>query len=596
MLRFRTWLIVAGVSLIAAPFLLRGQGPAPSAAAPIAAPPVTLDKQTEEQALAKSAGCLLCHAGIEPMHESKNVRLGCVDCHGGNPCATTKEEAHIHPRFPQMWPTSRNPERTYALLNAEKPEFVRFINPGDFRAMYKSCGTAGCHPQECEFNAKSLMAHDAMVPGSGIYNNGIAPAKNYAFGEFYGEDGRPQQQLQQPAPTPEETKERGILAQLDPLPRFEIIPVANIFRILEINNDATSARGNGTDFRVDGGGIAVHKTKLNDPTMVFLGTNDHPGDYRSSGCTSCHVIYANDRDPAHSAYTAKNGNRGFYAGNDPMIPKNESGHPIKHQLTSAIPSNQCITCHFHQGSGALANYYGYMWWDYESEADKIYPLTGKPGLNASVGYVSPYGPAVIGRDAKYDTHDVAEKLNPLMHGTKLADFHNAGWLMQAVYKRDHHGNLLDADDKLVDENDPDWHKKAVHLADIHMEKGMHCIDCHFKQDNHGDGRLYGAMIDQVEVSCKDCHGTVTEYANLTTSNKAGGHDLTLTPHGSRATALLPGRRPVVSAFLGDARLSLAGGAGQGRGHARQQALQREGDVRQDDPQGRQDVGAGRQQG
>ncbi len=541
MLRFRTWLIVMGLSLVAAPFLLRGQSPAPSgthAGLPLGAHdaiPLTLDKQTEEQALAKSTGCLTCHNGIEPMHESKNVRLGCVDCHGGDPCATTKEQAHIHPRFPEKWPSARNPERTYALLNLENPEFIRFINPGDFRHMAKSCGTAGCHTQECEFNSKSMMAHSAMVPGSGTYNNGVANAKNYAFGEIYGEDGKALKIWSNPRPTAEDTKLRGIIPSISPLPRFEVIPPGNIFRILELNNNATSPRGVGTDFRVDAGGIALHKTKLNDPTMVFLGTNDHAGDYRTSGCTSCHVIYANDRDPAHAAYTGKFGNRGYYAGNDPTIPKNESGHPIKHQLTRAIPSNQCVTCHFHQGSGALANYYGYMWWDYESDAEKIYPLTGKPGLNGSVGYKNPYGPGVLSRSEKYDTHDLAEKVNPLMHGNKLADFHNAGWLMQAVYKRDIHGNLLDTDDKIVPEDSADWHKRAVHLADIHLEKGMHCVDCHFKQDNHGNGKLYGAMIDQIEINCKDCHGTVTDYANFTTSNRAGGNDLKLsrTSHGQR---------------------------------------------------------------
>src|SRR5947209_8123311 len=69
-------------------------------AAPAEAVP-SLAQQTDEQALAKSAGCITCHKGIEPMHESKNVRLGCCDCHGGDPCATTKEAAHIHPRFPE---------------------------------------------------------------------------------------------------------------------------------------------------------------------------------------------------------------------------------------------------------------------------------------------------------------------------------------------------------------------------------------------------------------------------------------------------------------------------------------------------------------
>src|ERR1700678_4040775 len=69
--------------------------------------PVSLAQQTEEQACAKSGGCLVCHAGIEPMHESKNVRLGCIDCHGGDPAAATKEQAHVHPWFPERWPGSR---------------------------------------------------------------------------------------------------------------------------------------------------------------------------------------------------------------------------------------------------------------------------------------------------------------------------------------------------------------------------------------------------------------------------------------------------------------------------------------------------------
>jgi hypothetical protein len=30
----------------------------------------------------------------------------------------------------------------------------------------------------------------------------------------------------------------------------------------------------------------------------------------------------------------------------------------------------------------------------------------------------------------------------------------------------------------------------VLLNEIHIEKGMHCIDCHFLQDSHGDGNLY----------------------------------------------------------------------------------------------------------
>ena len=61
-----------------------------------------------------------------------------------------------------------------------------------------------------------------------------------------------------------------------------------------------SPRGFGTLLRTDPVFLGLQKTRLLDPCLSFLGTNDQPGDYRSSGCTACHVIYANDRDPFHS--------------------------------------------------------------------------------------------------------------------------------------------------------------------------------------------------------------------------------------------------------------------------------------------------------
>lgn len=52
--------------------------------------------------------------------------------------------------------------------------------------------------------------------------------------------------------------------------------------------------------------------------------------YRSDGCSACHVLYAED---------------GLYQGDDPTVPKDEAGHPQKHQFTTAIPYTQCNHCH-----------------------------------------------------------------------------------------------------------------------------------------------------------------------------------------------------------------------------------------------------------
>jgi hypothetical protein len=76
------------------------------------------------------------------------------------------------------------------------------------------------------------------------------------------------------------------------------------------------------------------------------------------------------------------------------------------------------------------------------------------------------------------------------------------------------------------------------MKDIHLEKGMHCVDCHFEQDGHGNGKLHGGYVDAIEITCIDCHGGVKQRATLRTTGiaaPAGGNDLARlnTPWGQR---------------------------------------------------------------
>jgi hypothetical protein len=93
-------------------------------------------------------------------------------------------------------------------------------------------------------------------------------------------------------------------------------------------------------------------------------------------------------------------------------------------------------------------------------------------------------------------------------------------LFRKVFKRDRKGNLLDAKGNIVSPDDPDKFNKAVHLNDIHLEKGMHCVDCHFRQDSHGDGVLYNEPRAAIEINCEDCHGSIQQRATLFTSGFA----------------------------------------------------------------------------
>ncbi|HSR96426.1 MAG TPA: hypothetical protein VLM79_05105, partial [Kofleriaceae bacterium] len=65
---------------------------------------------------------------------------------------------------------------------------------------------------------------------------------------------------------------------------------------------------------------------------------------------------------------------------------------------------------------------------------------------------------------------------------------------------------------------------STRQMDVHFERGMHCIDCHFLQDVHGDGHVYSTNWDAIEVECEDCHGARAR-STLFTSGPNGGNDL-----------------------------------------------------------------------
>ena len=492
----------------------------------------------------KVEGCVSCHGLIEPMHKygttetldklkdgKDAVGLSCTACHGGNPASTVKNEAHVQPTYSRKM-----------LWNRESREYVRFVNPGDLRVAATTCGSSSCHEVESRNVPRSMMTHGAMLWGAALYNNGGFPLKDPRFGESYSEKGEPQTLLQ--TATEEERRVRGFLSLIDPIPRWEISQPGNVLRVFERGgkrrlevglpdkeeepgkpDKGLSARGFGTAQRTDPVFLGLQKTRLLDPTLNHPGTNDHGGDYRSSGCSACHVIYANDRDPAHSATYHQAGNLGWSQTGDKSIPKNESGHPIRHQFTSQIPSSQCMVCHMHPGTNMVASYMGLTWWDNESDGQKLYPAKQhNPSQDEEQEKLNrnPEGSSLRGLWSDFDflQKTGTAEFNALLRNTQFGDSHGHGWLFRKVYKRDRKGNLLDTQGNIVAPDDPQKFNKAVHLNDIHLERGMHCVDCHFRQDSHGDGNLYNEPRASIEIACEDCHGTVQRKATLFTSGPA----------------------------------------------------------------------------
>ncbi len=521
----------------------------PTSELPPGHPPITpATKPTNEinqsraDADRKSAGCIECHTGIEDMHESPHVVLGCTDCHGGNATpGLTMRKAHVAPNNPALWESSANPSDSSVLLNHESPEFIQFVNPGDLRVAEKACGL--CHGEIVKTNQHSMMTHGAMLWGAALYNNGASPDKNYRYGQAYGADGAPLR-LESPIPVTEAmTRDLGILPFLDPLPRFAIGHPSNLLRIFEQGGEKQteignpnafeppgrparrlSERGLGTLNRIDPVYLNLQKTRLNDPLLGFMGTNNHPGDYRSSGCTACHVVYANDRSPTNSGWYSKYGHQGLSFSADPMISKKEKGHPIKHQFTRSIPSSSCMSCHMHQGNLFVNPYLGYTWWDQESDGEHMYPKTQKNPTAAETSKSLQLNPEAAAARGLWGDPEFLEKvaeLNPKLKETQFADYHGHGWVFRAVFKRDKAGNLLTLEDKVIPSSDSDKFKKAVHLKDVHLARGMQCVDCHFTTDVHGNGLLYGEPRAATAIECIDCHGTVDKYPTLKTSGAGG---------------------------------------------------------------------------
>src|SRR5207253_1613736 len=85
-------------------------------------PESPLRRQSQADADKKSAGCMTCHSKTDSqsMHTSTAVKLGCIDCHGGNNDVrapdgaslgspaydAAKKQAHPVPRDPKLWKTA----------------------------------------------------------------------------------------------------------------------------------------------------------------------------------------------------------------------------------------------------------------------------------------------------------------------------------------------------------------------------------------------------------------------------------------------------------------------------------------------------------
>jgi hypothetical protein len=260
---------------------------------------------------------------------------------------------------------------------------------------------------------------------------------------------------------------------------------------------------------------------------------------RNSGCSSCHMLYRADghnEEPFDKTVRENGHNPSTDTFNGMDEDNGDRGYPAIHQLTTKIPTNQCGICHVFTTRVDVAfkgtfetenNNFDFRWSTTADARMRNVPLQFVNGKGTKVNMFD-----------NFATVNAAGKILRDEDGGgggegKSEDLNNNGRLDPG---EDANGNsMLDIPDRLERADAQDGRQMrimyggatgSVRLMDIHLEKGMECIDCHFYQDLHGDGNIYTRNWDAIEIECQDCHGTAKKLASLETSGPNGGNDLT----------------------------------------------------------------------
>ncbi len=303
--------------------------------------------------LVKERGCLACHEGIEQINTKMafisnmgGIGKGCVDCHEGNANAATKEEAHkgFFPNPGAMWVVSKglgcakchsNEHALNTIMGKDLPDaaggkMLQIVST----ATDPSGATGSNHVYRMQ---RGLMSLEFGKASHTLMSNGVHEKGDYIFSDFDMDDP------DGPVPsagTPIYKKwiakaiENGFIKRVE---KSKEIP--DFDSGMKLWNDPNKAA------------ISDMYRKQCARCHIWEEGRDKRGDHRASGCSACHVLYSNEAR---------------YEGNDPTIPKDAPGHPIRHEITLKIPAAQCTHCHT-RGKRIGTTFVGAFEYDYKSD-------------------------------------------------------------------------------------------------------------------------------------------------------------------------------------------------------------------------------------
>jgi hypothetical protein len=480
--------------------------------------------ETSTLTVQTSSSCMLCHngsladdysgPGIENPHPFPGAdNLSCTDCHGGNPAGTDMLSSHVPPP-PQIGDRDFQDVNALAYFNKltlsgmdKFPDYVvdgvtytaidylQFVNPGDLRVVEhgRSCGA--CHQGHSDIVSKSLLSTSAGILAGASFAAGIAslvPGSQGLHEDTAADTGfRAVQDLDYAG----NQNLVGAVAQLIEHPVFSVrndtSPDA-VFQNPAYDADQLAASQDADGRFVAGGQLAnlfmdqVSFT-CGDCHLGSAGANNRAGDFRSSGCTTCHMPYAID---GRTQSTDPNINRLEPADpddiDDPERPHTRTHriHGVARTLSNGavvpgISDHTCAGCH--QGSNRTVMQYWGIRLDQNADVRN--------------GRQYPANPV------SHQTTANDPRLFDPVAGNHTFNGRNAN---QYVLREDYDGDGRD--------DTPE---------DVHYQAGLGCIDCHGSWDMHGgdfqnpDGLIRSRMEQQTAITCESCHGTVDDYASVT---------------------------------------------------------------------------------
>lgn len=482
--------------------------------------------------------CMKCHNGSlhddysgpglenpHPFGDADTNNLQCTTCHGGN--ASGSDQAHSHvPPPPEIGDRAFQALNTiesrqawfnkltlagmdkYANYTVEGVtysalDYLQFINPGDLRVVGQGRACGQCHTGHSEAMQGSLLATETGILGGAAYTIGIDnqvplnrglyddTASDLSFRAVADDDfvfdpakvGAVSSLIEQPVHS------RFGDTAVDQMFNNNLYLSANLPNDLDAENRVVSDSPLAHLFMEQ---VAF---TCGDCHLGSAGANNRAGDFRSSGCTTCHMPYS---------LSGRSGSQ------DPNVPKTEPLNPDaideperphvrSHRIRSVAKTLQngqqqfgiddltCAGCH--QGSNrTVMQYWGIR-------------LDQNQDVRNHVQY--PADPVEW-----HNSSRVAEMFDPAV-GNRTFNGRNAN---QYLVFEDYDGDGRD--------DTP---------ADVHFEAGMGCVDCHGSYDVHGgdvtdaaNQPVWSHMEQAVAIRCEDCHGSATAYATTASGTTYDG--------------------------------------------------------------------------